>query len=806
VTGDDMTRDVDMEVVDTSYGAHTFNLRLRNNAGDWGAPYRKVIVFNDADPLRHVVGYRHYINGLDLGYVAVEGSLTDTYAFEVEIPEELGLNVRDKKPLFDGNTVTIGGTDSIRYTMQIETASGWIQPSSWDVVASNSFSATAVEMRVNSHCTLDTPGAGQFAAVKFTAPGQPLYFLSGIPIALDLYKDGEMITGVAASDLTDMTMLELAAGEYFGILHDAQSNNADFVLRIMDTPNAVPSPQISYDDGLVSMSCSRADAEIHYTLDSSTPTIESALYLEPFALAQSAVVKAVAFVPGTDLEPSAVAELEIMLQSAPVTISYNGRYVSIEVDDDDARIFYSLDSSVSEPDTEYQGQFDAMGLATVRAFAVRDGFTNSEVVEYNILGYADEVHAETAVGGVLAFCYDWAGRDMLDNLDRLSVAGRLNDADFSFIRTLGKLRHLDFEDVTDARMPDAALSGLPLVTVNMPSDMTSYGDRVFDACQDLCAIIWNSTSLIVDSRLTEGIANRNILLYIPYRDADGASGVVNRVESGRAQSIVLTDTHPFLAPIEFYADAIHYTRNFSKETLIGSCSGWETLTLPFDVETVSDAVGEAVPFAKAQSDDRPFWLYRPTGNGWESTDVIRAYEPYLISMPNNPNYAEHYNIRGDVVFSASGVQVGVTPEPEGYAYKGGAQLWPCFNGVEADGSRWVVNDDWFENDVPGSVFVSGLRAARPFECYLTSDSNARRIPVFDRDAAGIEEIKTEGSLKIWVDGSDVCLLSSADRRISVYNTVGVAVKTIDLVSGETVRLTDLSSGLYIIANQKIILY
>ncbi len=62
-----------------------------------------------------------------------------------------------------------------------------------------------------------------------------------------------------------MSMLKLEQGEYFGILRDAEktSESGNFTFHIMDTPNAAPKPQISYEEGMVSISCSRSDAEIH---------------------------------------------------------------------------------------------------------------------------------------------------------------------------------------------------------------------------------------------------------------------------------------------------------------------------------------------------------------------------------------------------------------------------------------------------------------------------------------------------------------------------------------------------------------
>ena len=104
--------------------------------------------------------------------------------------------------------------------------------------------------------------------MKFTSTGEPLYFRSDSPIALDLYRDGEKVEEIAATDLAEMTTLTFEAGEYFGVLRDAEyEGNGEFTFHLMDTPNMVPTPKIEFANGIVTITCSREGAEIYYTLD-----------------------------------------------------------------------------------------------------------------------------------------------------------------------------------------------------------------------------------------------------------------------------------------------------------------------------------------------------------------------------------------------------------------------------------------------------------------------------------------------------------------------------------------------------------
>lgn len=871
--------EVDFSGFDKS-GVHYFNMRGRDDNGNWGSVYHKILIFNDVDKRTPIIGYRHFANGVDLGYVSVERKLEDSYMFDVDLPDSLRWNIKGKTPIFEGDKVSLAGNDSICYTMQLQTEIGWAVPVRWNVEISNKYSTSAVEMAVNSSRTFNVPSVRQFAAVKFKTDADSIYFRSDIPIAFDLYKSGEKMAEISPEGLAGMTMIKLAAGEYYGILRDAEEEKKEqFTFHIMDTPNAVPTPTISFADGMVSMTCSRENTEIRYTLDDEDPTEDSEIYKAPFSLKHNATVKAKAFAPGTDIEPSSIAKMEVdsynvsvpygrfdletrlltilcdtegakisysfdpegewipyeapvsieencivyakaiasgyndseigeitvaEFQCRPIRISYNGRFVSMLSDDSDVEIKYSLNDTYPADGYVYDGEFDVKGLCKVRAIARKAGYMDSEMSDYEIMYYADEEHAETAAEGLLESCYGWTDRSMLDNIESLTVKGYLNSADYDFIKSLRALGHLDLEMISDAKVPDGAFADMPLVSISMPSNIIEYGFGIFRGNHNLSAIVWNSNEVKVDSRLTSWIENPNLLLYLPYADLDGATGISNRIEAGRSEIITLFEGYPFYAPREFEADEIKYTRNFSKPTQIGICSGWETLTVPFDVETISDAVGVTLPFAISGESDRSFWLFRPSGNDWEETDKIMAYEPYLISMPNCPDYNEVYNIHGDVTFSAKNISVSASPLPEGYQYKQDIYLWPNYGYLAADENKWLINDDWYDGDVPGSVFVRGLREIRPFECYLTSEESVRRIPIFGDSS--VDELSSTTSERIWLEDHGISIFSGLNRKIGIYDTMGHLIKVVDVEGGIVARITDLTPGIYFVDRKKVMVH
>ncbi|MCA9215708.1 MAG: chitobiase/beta-hexosaminidase C-terminal domain-containing protein [Planctomycetales bacterium] len=98
-------------------------------------------------------------------------------------------------------------------------------------------------------------------------------------------------------------------------------------------PTAAPTPRIKTESGvfvdeLEIITASDAGMEVRYTLDGSTPTVESNLYTGPFVLNSSAMIHAVAFDPTGDskLEPSTPAAANFIAVSSSLADD-NVRYI-----------------------------------------------------------------------------------------------------------------------------------------------------------------------------------------------------------------------------------------------------------------------------------------------------------------------------------------------------------------------------------------------------------------------------------------------------------------------------------------------
>ncbi|MDE6786494.1 MAG: chitobiase/beta-hexosaminidase C-terminal domain-containing protein, partial [Muribaculaceae bacterium] len=175
---------------------------------------------------------------------------------------------------------------------------------------------------------------------------------------------------------------------YAKAVFDGYNDSEIAEIPVTGFPDSMPQPVITFSDGMVTMTCERSDAEIRYTLDGTVPTMESTLYEGPFPLSYNATVWAFAYIPDSDIEPSEISELVVdSYRSAPVVVSYNGRYVTMNTDDPQAEIRYSIilpDGVASVEDAPYTGEFDVNTLCHVKTKTIRDGYQDSEESDYAI--------------------------------------------------------------------------------------------------------------------------------------------------------------------------------------------------------------------------------------------------------------------------------------------------------------------------------------------------------------------------------------------------------------------------------------
>ena len=310
---------------------------------------------------------------------------------------------------------------------------------------------------------------------------------------------------------------------------------------------------------------------------------------------------------------------------------------------------------------------------------------------------------------------------------------------------------------------------------------------------DLAAIIWDPSVAFTGS-----VNNPNLLLYV--KSASYAPATIkNVVVNSTAESIVLTDAasgNDFYCPKEFTARKISYTHNYGMITGIDECRGWETIALPFDVKKIAhSSKGELTPFANWRSGDnkKPFWLMSYGAGGWTNASSIKANTPYIISMPNNPDYKAEFRLSGNITFSAENVTVKKSDDLQTGNY-GGNTFTPNFSNKNNSGYLTLnVNNDYASYtgaSAEGSIFIANLRTVHPFEAYMTSSSKSRSTISINGDmTTGIE---------------DMAVLMDESKGLRIYNLKGQLIKVEQDKGIDDVK-NSLPAGVYIVNGKKLII-
>ena len=383
--------------------------------------------------------------------------------------------------------------------------------------------------------------------------------------------------------------------------------------------------------------------------------------------------------------------------------------------------------------------------------------------------------------------------------------------------------------------------------VSFPATITTISDKAFSQ-YGASAIIWNSDVKLLDRNFTnEEYKLGNFLLFV---NSDGVApgNVKNVIVNGVARNnIVLEEGHNFFNPTSFMSPKISYTHNYQMETGYFECAGWETIALPFDVQTIThETKGELVPFAAWDRGlgKKPFWLFAPseaptsdsgmsTGGGWTNYDFvpmfsIKANTPYIISFPNNSNYSPQYILNGKVTFEASNVTVESTTgslnsSMLSSSFSGGngwepSSYWIIPNFTYQSGPDYYalnVTNDYFNNtddkDKPGSVFIKSSRSIAPFEAYCEYYSKTIIGPIIDPIIDPMFDPIEIESRRIYITFAENDLAGIRDLTIENDNKLSFNIYDI---KGKLIRVTNdtpcvevtngLPAGIYIINGKKVI--
>ena len=277
-------------------------------------------------------------------------------------------------------------------------------------------------------------------------------------------------------------------------------------------------------------------------------------------------------------------------------------------------------------------------------------------------------------------------------------------------------------------------------------------------------------------------SNPNTLYYLDSGASVSGLDEANVVKDGAAEVLRLTDGHDFYVPSAFTAAEVTYSR--VPQVLTDGESGWETLTVPFDVTSVTKDGAEIHHFRSDDDRDKDFWIDELAGIKddealFSYAQEVKANVPYIVAFPGDKWGAERSFKDKTVVFHGSNAH-----------FETGARSVASTDTYVMRGSMTKKNlTDAYTMNAAGDAFVlDGQDEVAPFRAYFTMKQETTTSPRMLR-------IVTNGT------STGIDAVKSGCEKVAVYSLSGMKMGVATLVDGRPEGLR-LSPGVYIVKGRK----
>ena len=235
------------------------------------------------------------------------------------------------------------------------------------------------------------------------------------------------------------------------------------------------------------------------------------------------------------------------------------------------------------------------------------------------------------------------------------------------------------------------------------------------------------------------VTNPNCIYYMSESQKPSSTssdfGKTNNVIDGTVEKMTIDGNYAFYAPEAFTAQEITYTRTFANGNNDDG-KGWETIVLPFEVNSVKQGTKNISWFHSATDKRKHFWLMELTGADadvltFDYATAFEANKPYIISVPGDKWGANWNLVNKAITFRGVNVEVPATVlEPVVF---GGKEFTGVFATTNVTG--YILNAD-------GTKFESTTADVKPFNAYIVADGSAKslNIVINGEETDGIEAI------------------------------------------------------------------
>jgi hypothetical protein len=287
-----------------------------------------------------------------------------------------------------------------------------------------------------------------------------------------------------------------------------------------------------------------------------------------------------------------------------------------------------------------------------------------------------------------------------------------------------------------------------LTSITIPEGVTSIEwSSVFSGCSSLQKVVCNSSGDINDLS-----SSSNLYCWLIINRPDGNLPVYgpnwkNVVINGVAEKVTLPykEKVGFTIPEEVKSiKKISYAMTFDTNSS-SSYGKWKTITLPFTPTRITHAEkGTLAPFDSGIEGAKSFWLRELTTEGFKDVTQIEPNHPYLIAMPYSKEYADKYNISGEVTFSAENLtsenfENNIPLSAEGTNYT----MYASYSYMGKEDGVYVLNSS--------NQFVNNFSSVYPFEAYLKANTATLRSVISLNQGRAATRAGDEGKRKPQID-------------------------------------------------------
>ena len=259
-------------------------------------------------------------------------------------------------------------------------------------------------------------------------------------------------------------------------------------------------------------------------------------------------------------------------------------------------------------------------------------------------------------------------------------------------------------------------------------------------------------------------------------------GTANVIKGTIAKQITLTDGYDFVAPFNFTAETITYTRIFDKGGSEEN-GGWSTLVLPFDVVSVEAESSTGIKaidwFHSSDDTKKNFWLKQLTNDDegvitFSHVSDLKANIPYIIAVPDD-TWGEKWNLRNTPITFIG---------KENSIIHQNASATTCGSNYQFIGTMHKMTlENVYTMDAAGEDFILGETEVGPFRAYFYAWE-----PVYAAEQLNIRSLNT------FVTPVSYVTVTSTTEKTGIFSLDGRKMGN---------RLQDLPKGIYIMNGKKI---